>query len=302
MGKRVSLSIVIPVKDLSDKRYHDLMHAFLKQDFPKDLYEIIPITEGTSESAKAIGIHKSQGKVIGIMASDNMLVDKNFLTKMYNAASVYGAATTLRYAHEPEGLPMDRYFALFGGNDPLCWFLGKCDRASYLDPDFRELSYFKSFPAFGDNGFFIRKELLLQSDMEHYYHIDNIYDLYKKGILTYVKFVKTTIAHHTGEEFFAYLKKRNGHVSRMAFNQDRRWHMVEKGELWKVMLFAVYTMTFILPLIDSARLYSRKKDTASFMHLPLCMGILYTYAILTLKRIFQGKSLWSSVQRAGEKA
>lgn len=78
--ERILLSLVIPAKDKNDPKLADLLKSIKAQDFPKDKMETLIITEGTSESAKAIGIRKAKGEVIGFLASDNEIIDNNFLS------------------------------------------------------------------------------------------------------------------------------------------------------------------------------------------------------------------------------
>src|SRR3990167_2455063 len=77
---RLKLSIIIPAKDKNDRKLKELLTSIERQDFPKDELEILVITEGTSESAKAIGIRRARGEVVGILASDNELHDEHFLS------------------------------------------------------------------------------------------------------------------------------------------------------------------------------------------------------------------------------
>ena len=91
--------------------------------------ETLIITEGTSESAKAIGIRRAKGEVIGILASDNELVTENYLSKMYESANLNGASSSLYYWHNYSDDILNRYFALIGGNDPLSFYMGTNEKA-----------------------------------------------------------------------------------------------------------------------------------------------------------------------------
>ena len=121
----MKLSIVIPAKDKNDPKLAELLQSIETQDFPKGEMEVLVITEGTSESAKAIGIRKAKGEVIGILASDNQIDDTTFLMIMYHSALVYGAAFPYSYEYYQEDDILNRYFALIGGNDPLAYYMGK---------------------------------------------------------------------------------------------------------------------------------------------------------------------------------
>lgn len=300
MGKKIALSIVIPAKNKDCQKLKNLLSSIEEQDFPKDLLEVLVITDGTSESAKSIGIKKSQGKIIGIIASDNLLISKSFLSELYKLANIHGASTTSRYHYDPSYCLMDRYFALVGGNDPLSYSLGKNDRFSYIDTPV-EMYYRKVFPTYGDNGFFIKKEIIIKSNMDHYYHIDNIWDVFNSFDLHNIKYSNQTIAHLSGEKFFSYFKKRYKYGSQHAFNPCRRWHLVERRDLWRLILFILSSLTIIKPLTLSMRGYFRKKDLAWFMHPIMCLGILFTYAILTIHLLWISSQRWLSALLAGRR-
>ena len=295
MGKRIALTIVIPTRNKYCPKLKNLLDSIESQDFPKDLLEVLTVTEGTSESAKAIGIKQAQGKVIGILASDNLLIEPMFLSMMYTIAMRHGACTTSHYHHSKSYGFLDRYFALIGGNDPLSYHIGKNDRAPYGEEP-TDMYYRKSFPTFGDNGFFIKKDIIMKSDMDNYYHIDNVWDVYNSMDLHDVSYAPFEIAHLTGEKFISYFKKRYSYGLQHAFNKNRRWHLVERRDLWKVVLFLISSLTVFPMLIVSVRLYLRSKDTASFMHPIMCLGIVFTYGILILKLLGHFQLPWSSAR------
>src|SRR3990167_10785541 len=127
---RLKLSIIIPAKDKNDRKLKELLDSIDRQDFPKDEMEILVITEGTSESAKAIGIRRAKGEVIGILASDNEIIGRDYLFLISEYAGSYGAAYPALYAYFKTDNILNRYFSLIGGNDPLSFYMGKNDRSS----------------------------------------------------------------------------------------------------------------------------------------------------------------------------
>ena len=85
----MKLSLVIPAKDKNDPKLADLLKSIEAQDFTKEELEILVITEGTPESAKAIGIRRAKGEVIGILASDNELIVTDFLSVIMDKFPVH---------------------------------------------------------------------------------------------------------------------------------------------------------------------------------------------------------------------
>lgn len=300
LDNHVKLSIVIPAKRERDQPLRELLSSIKRQDFPKGQLEILVVTEGTSESAKAIGIRKAQGKVIGILATDNYFLNDmpDLLTRLYEGALEYGASYPTWYGVNKNMCALDRYFALVGGNDPLAYAMGKNDRASYLSGAARV----HPGMTFGDNGFFVKKELIVQSDMDNYFHIDNVWDI-RHLALPYA--VSGAINHHSGEVgLLPFLMKRYRYGLQHAFNPKRRWHLVEKtpGDLWKLFLFVFGTLTVLCPTWLSIRGFLKVHDPAWFLHPIVSILTVLTYAVLTLHLGLRWLVRWLSAPWTGRRA
>lgn len=293
----MKMSLVIPAKDVNDKKLAELLRSIDAQDFPKDELEVLVITEGTSESAKAIGIRRAKGKVIGILASDNELVREDFLLSMYNVARIRGAAYPIHYHYRKDDDCLNRYFALIGGNDPLSFYMGKNDKSP-----FGIRSRIFGWLAFGDNGFFIKKEIIEKSDLENYYHADNVFDI---SDLVQPKPVAIDIWHKTGGNLISFFRKRYKYGHQYAFNKNRRWHLVDFSkpqDIRRFLWFIFVTLTVIEPLYLSIRGYSKVRDVAWFIHPVACFLTLFTYGLLILnlgiKRLSQSLFAPMVVQKA----
>ena len=172
------LSVIITAKNRNDTKLKELQYSLTQQTFRN--FEKIIVTEGNSETAKAIGLKRAKGEIICILASDNYLNDNAFFEKClkpFENKAVVGAFP-LRYWYYKDDDILNRYFALFGVNDPIPLYLGKNDRASYYADEICEypIVFFYSRPDFfivkldsvptlGDNGFFIRRNILMQADI-----------------------------------------------------------------------------------------------------------------------------------------
>lgn len=294
----IRLSIVVPLKDSNDPRYWNLRKSILSQDFPMHEMELIPVIDGTSESAKAIGIKRARGEVICIMASDNVLVHDTTLSTGYDM-TMSGSPTYPMY-YSRKGLDaLGRYFALIGGNDPLAYYMGKNDRLS-LDQHFEKASRIADDASFGDNCFFVLKEAIEQTDLNNYYHIDNAIDLNWKP----QPFVDE-IVHDTGGNVLSFFKKRYRYGLQHAFNNNRRWHLVDftkPKDVWRLVCFIFVSLTLVLPLLRSIRGFWKVRDWAWFLHPLMCFLTLCTYACLVLRLLVRGKSPLSSARLVGQKA
>ena len=125
-------SCIIPAskKDSESQKLKDLIASIKVQDFPQDQIEILVITEGDSEQAKAIGIRRARGEICAMFCADNYVVASRTFTDVFKIfysglpfTGVYGR----HYAVRKDDNSLNRYFSLVGGNDPICFYLGKND-------------------------------------------------------------------------------------------------------------------------------------------------------------------------------
>mgnify|MGYP001560419614 CR=1 FL=1 len=291
----LKLSLVIPCKDKNDKKLADLLRSIEAQDFPKNEMEVLVITEGTSESAKAIGIRKARGEVIGILASDNVLIKPHFLRWMYMKTLEHFATFPAYY--EPIRDSLNRYFALIGGNDPLSFYMGKNDRLPHYK-EFHKTS--QKGTSLGDNGFFILKRFIEQTDLNNYYHVDNANES-----ACWATPIEISIIHNTGGNIFSFFCKRYLYGLQHAFNPNRRWHLVDfrqPKDIVRLIWFIVASMTIVQPLSLSIRGYLKIRDVAFFLHPVVCILTVFTYAVLVMhlgvRRLFQSLSAPMIAQKA----
>lgn len=269
----VKLSLIIASRDANDPKLADLLKSISTQTFPKDELETLVITEGTSESAKAIGIRRAKGNVVGILASDNELVDKGFLRDLYQNALYQGAAYPMKYYHSKDDDVLNRYFSLIGGNDPLSFYMGKNDKISYLG-----YGMFNKHGSIGDNGYFIRKDLIEKTNLNNYYHVDNALEA-----MALTAVLPHKIWHKTGGNILTFFKKRYRYGLQHAFNPNRRWHLVNfrrKEDICRIVWFVIASLTVIHPLVTSVRGYLKVRDLAWFLHPLTCLMTLLTYFVL----------------------
>ena len=304
------LSCIITAKDRNDKKLQDLLYSVEQQTFRN--FETIIITEGNSETAKAIGLKRAKGQIICILASDNYLHDPRFFEvclKPFENKEIVGSFP-LKYWHNREDNILNRYFALFGVNDPIPLYLHKNDRASYYAEEicnypilftYSHPEYFivnlDSVPTLGDNGFFIRKDILMKADIEHYFHIDVCQDVFNLGYKIYA-IVNTSIWHRTGGNIIKFFLKRFRYADK--FSGGRRWKMVTRQDLPRLFWFIFSTLTLIYPLYLSVKGYRIIKDKAWFLHLLICLITIGVYGLWILKKLIRfpnklPKSIWNSV-------
>lgn len=262
----------------------------------------------SAEYNKGVAVRKAHAELLLMIDHDNVLPHTNWLKKMVkplidNKAVV--GVETLRYHYDPKASLLDRYFALFGAGDPLAFYLGKADRLSFLYDTYSLYGKAKDFGEYylvqfnpehistlGANGFVIRRELLVKNalvDADHFFHIDVNVDLIRKGFNTYV-FVKDDIIHLTGYKnisSFLYRRKLFMEQFYIKTRKERRYSIYTHNDIFRLMLFILYAITFIKPFFDAARGYLKIRDAAWFLHPFLCFSLLTIYGYVVIKNSVQ---------------
>lgn len=304
----------------SEKTIRECLESINRLDYPKKLIEVV-IVDGKSidktisivkkypfckiismktdgpEIATAIGYNKAKGEILVNFPSDNVIPDKQWLTEMVEPLMENPdvmASETLRYHYDQTDKPLNRYFSLFGVNDPVAFYFKKADRASYLDEGWHlpvknteyENYYIAEFnannlPTVGANGYLIRSNVakIISKNPNRFFHMDTSLDLVKMGY-NKIAFVKTTIWHKTGEELINFIKKRKRYATILYLNkqQIRRYHLVNfKKDFLRLFLFVILSLTLVEPLYQSIKGYRRIHDLAWFLHPIVCFLITLVY-------------------------
>src|SRR3989339_187227 len=96
---------------------------------------VVKERKGSPEAAHAIALAEAKNDLVIICDSDNIWPNKNWLgglARILEKEKGVLAVYPRRYAFRKGESLMNRYFALFGANDPVAWFLGRADRQSYI--------------------------------------------------------------------------------------------------------------------------------------------------------------------------
>lgn len=327
--KILSISVVIPTYN-STKTLESLLKSIRAQEYNQEKIEIILSDGGSKDSLgslakkynakiyhvtpqrlqnaeynRAFGAVKAKNDILAFFDHDNILphtkILGNMIKPLIENKNIVGVET-LFYHYDKSFSLLDRYFALFGVNDPLPFYLQKADRQSYIYPHGYHLSgkskkmsnyYVVKFipdkiPTLGSNGFLIRKDILMkyaQVSLEHFFHIDVNVDLIKKGYNTYA-FTKDSITHLSGHhDFLSYLWRRMLYMRKYHFEDKgkRRYSVFEKKDFKNLIYFVLISITFIKPTIDAFRGFLVIHDIAWFLHPVMCFGtvVVYGYTFIT---------------------
>lgn len=287
MSEEIIFSCVIPAsaKDAESQNLKDLIASIKAQDFPQDKIEILVITEGDSESAKGIGIKRAKGEIIGMFCSDNYITDIKLFYWAHKGLSEHiewSAVYPNRYKYVKQDNSLNRYFSLIGGNDPVCWYIGKNDREPHASCLRRTSNY---QPSYGCNGFFYRATDIKSTNLDNYYPMDNALEVPGK----IAQMLSESIWHRTSDNLITFLKKRYKYARDLYSDRtDRRWKIVDTtADCWRLAFFIFCTITVVPCLFTSLRGFKRVHDIAWFWHYPVCLGFLITYSILAFRNLFK---------------
>lgn len=315
----------------SKRTIRESLGSIVSQDYPKENIEILVVdggsNDGTQEIAlgfgarvidagyrdnmeprRSVGLFQAKNQLIAYIDSDNILPNNQYLKQMtqpfIDNIEVF-AAQTWRFGLKEGFGVFNRYCALIGANDPVAFYLGKSEKASWLSDrwDVSPIledhnSYFltrfdeSNLPTVGTNGFMARRELLFKanSNPENFFHIDVIADLIDQGY-DLMAMVRNEIYHDTAAQLSNLAYKRMSYfLKHNPFQSNRRYLVFNsrhKRDVLGVLRFAILTVTLVEPLSLSIRGYLRKRDPAWFLHPLVCWSFLMAYTMASMVLYFR---------------
>ena len=320
-----SVSVIIPTLN-SSRTLDECLSSIRVQDYPQDLIEILIMdggsTDGTGgisirhnarfidggyrenqEARKGLGLIMAQNEYALYIDSDNILPNSQWLNQMvrpfYEHPEVI-ATQTWRYGLKPGFGIMNRYCALIGANDPVPFYLGKCEKISHFNDEWRRTPILKdcgdyflvnftldNLPTVGANGFVIKKGLLLDSNCtpDQFFHIDVISDLVKAGHNPFAM-VRNEIYHDTSSKLSNLAVRRVKYFMEHSPSKSARRYFVfdihQKKDVLGMLRFVIHSATVFPALFFAWQGYRRKKDAAWFLHPYVCLSFLVAYAFSSI--------------------
>ncbi len=330
-----TISCIIPTYN-SAKTIALCLQSIRQQNYPQDKIETIivdggskddtlriahiygtkiistPPSKQTAEYNKAIGVKAAKNELLLILDSDNILPHNNWLKNMVQPLlddhEIVGV-DTLYIHYDKKFSLLDRYVGLYGSLDPVAYYIGNVDKLSRHSKRYNlygQVTRIKNYysvvfrpdrvPAFGSNGFLIRRKLLIEHALispKYFSHIDVNVDLIKRGYNKYA-FIIDDIVHLTGSRgIIDFLKRRKMFMEQNTLSRlkVKRYSVVQSKDIVSLIKYIFYTATFIKPLYDAFSGYRKIKDIAWFFHPFLCYIMLGIYSYVILKYSIQRVAL-----------
>lgn len=268
--------------------------------------KIIKVNPGkqNAEYNKGIGLKHARNEIVLFLDHDNIMPHLNWLNNIVEPfmedKEIVGVEP-LRFHYDRSMTFLDRYFALFGGSDPVVYYLGKASHLSYADSKYNLFgkskdmgSYYKiifsekKIPALGGNGAALRRNLLLKSaksDPDNFIHTDVVADLIKAGHNKY-GIIKDTIIHLTNNKVLPFLLRRKYFIEKYQLEEafKRRYYIYDpKKDRLKLFRYIILSITVVVPLKDSIKGFMKITDLAWFLHPFMCIAFVAIYSIPVFK-------------------
>lgn len=273
--------------------------------------KIYPNLLKTGEAGKAVAFKKAKGELVALIDSDNYLPDKNWLKQMvtpFSDPEIIGSEPWEFTYRKSDGF-IDRYCALLGMNDPLCYFLGNYDRQNVLSGQWTGLKISQEekgnwlkiklesgkIPTIGANGTILRREILTKSGLvgDYLFDIDIIAALAAKKPVKFAK-VKAGIVHlYCGSDIRKFIRKQKRRIKDYLYYQKigvRKYPWQKQNKLG-LLKFILSCITIIPLIYQSLRGYFKKPDPTWFFHPLACWITFWIYGWGRIKGIFGVKEM-----------
>ena len=340
-----SISVVIPTLNAASV-LEQCLAAIAVQDYPKELVGVIIADGGstdatlkiaakygakiyenplkTGEAGKAVGVKKATGDLVALIDSDNFLPDSSWFKRMVDPFSdpeIVGAEPW-EYTWRREDGFIDRYCALMGMNDPLCYFIGNYDRMNLLSGKWTEVNLEQKdrgdwlkvtlagsrLQTIGANGTVLRRNFLEDVGVGDYlFDIDLLARaVAERGELKFAK-VKVGIVHaFCGSDIAKFARKQRRRIRDMLFRrsvsdifvagkQGGRSYQWDSGSpagfTFAIIKFILACITIVPLFYQSVKGYFRKPDWAWLAHPLLCWVTLISYVRGTIESFFSRTEL-----------
>ncbi len=256
----------------------------------------------------SMGFKMAKGKIIAVIQSDNIVTSKNWLLKMVQPfidnPDVF-CAFSQKNSYRKNMDVLTRYCALFGVNDPTIYYLNKTEKLRMDETKYnkgtileeRKDYYIVKFdrsnlPPLGDNGHMFLKSAIrkVAKDTKNYMHTDAFGALLDMGYDT-VGVVKNSIIHAQKPNIIKTIKRRVELKEKFydTYRGKRKYLVYDPGSVRdriNLVKYIIFSLTIVIPLLESIRGYMRIRDKAWFLHPLMCLLMVVGFGVSEIKHSF----------------
>lgn len=334
------VSFVIPTLN-SEKVIRTCIDSIITQDYDPNLVEIV-ISDGgskdrtleilrsykcyinivsnplkTGEAGKAVGIRASIGDYIALIDSDNVLPNRDWLKQMIepliNTSDAVGSEPWKFEWRATDGF-IDRYCALMGMNDPICYFIGNYDRVNVISGKWTNVPHTQQeyenyivasfskdgIPTIGANGTVFRSSFLKNAlNSDYLFDIDILEQtIYDQGSVSFIKVKNSIIHNYCGSDIGKFIRKQRRRINDLMYYREINARKYNWGFQTTGISIFIFESLLVFPLIAQSIMgYAKKPDTAWFFHPIACwIGlVINTYGVIfaQIKPQIQNRTNWS---------
>lgn len=262
----------------------------------------------TAESGKAVALRQARGELVALIDSDNILPSTDWLIKMvepFQENKEIIGSEPWKFIHRTKDGFIDRYCAMMGMNDPICYFLGNYDRMNVLSGSWTGLKVREkdkgewvevvfdnpqTIPTIGANGAVFRREVLMENNFnsDYLFDIDQLICLSRKKPILFAK-VKVGIIHlFCGSDIKKFIKKQKRRIKDYLFFQKTggRYYPWQNQNIWGITKFVFSCLTLFPLFWQTLKGYLKSKDPAWFFHPLACWITLIVYSQNKIASLF----------------
>lgn len=258
-----------------------------------------------SQERMSLGIQAAKHELILILETDNVLIGNDWLQKTvlpFLEEEKIWCTFSMYNGYKKNSSLLTKYFALFGTNDCFLYYLDKVEKMPLDEKKYNKGIIIKetdnyyvtkfdpqSLPPMGDNGFMVRRKIIdkINKNPKKFLHVDAFYNVVMEGFEIF-GVVKNSIIHCSKGSILdqyknrilikhLYYDKLRGKRSYLTF--DPR----SKKELFRLFLFIIFSITFIVPLMRSVKGFLKVREKAWFLHPLVSFIALFFYTTSELK-------------------
>ncbi len=319
--KLPNVSFILPTYNAGNL-FDECLNSIAKQDYPKNLFEILVIDGGSTDSTlkiarkynkydvkiisnkfkieekgRPIGIRKSKGEIICFIDQDNILPNKKWLKNMiepFKEKNIF-AADTLYYFYKKNDDIITKYNALIGGDDPIAAYLGINDRLCYFNNkwtgqpckkinrgNYIKVLLNKDKIPAMGSNGFLIRKNILLKNEIDPFNHPEIISMLAKKGYNKYAKVKEGLYHKQDGSFKTFYRKKLRRIKRR-YSDEKLWKQDYGLEKKKILFTSLYCASFILPLYDSIIGFLRKPSLAWLFHPIATTSLIFIYGYYDIK-------------------